>query len=369
MDKAIFVWDKILSNDFIRSQTLLLAEVKNRRSVWDQISKIHMAGEKCKTPQKISFAISSITHHILSGLTGVDQYAKRDLEGRSRHDLGIFALLCEKFQLRMYMASDLAKQLKMGPECCAFLHDWANSDHAFYYAKFGGPKTTDKADKTWIGQFSPAEQLYIKWVEELTHKVKQDGNIKARVLGMKTPKEILESSPFKEELAQMESLRLSEVAVEEKDTDAANASHEGERNDGGGAPGAGGPVLTVDFVLDQGTPKGKEGDIDSMLQRQVTSKKLQEADPSELLKETFEEAEGLVDMLCTYIVEPESADSFAIQLQGVSTGKIKGCLQHTMTPDLQSLHVWLQFQPCPTLDSMQSQSTNECSFHTHSPQP
>ena len=141
VEKALAVYDKVLSNDFIRQQTLILAEAKNRKSVWDQISKIHMAVERCKTPPKISFAIASITHNILSGLTSVDQYAKRDMEGRNRHDLGHYALLVEKHDLRMHMGTELAKELKLGDDCCAFAHQWATSTHEFYYTKFGGNVT------------------------------------------------------------------------------------------------------------------------------------------------------------------------------------------------------------------------------------
>ena len=215
IDKAWAVYDKVLSVDFIRSQTLALAEAKNRRSVWNEISKIFMCTEKCKTPSKVSFAISSVTHHVLSGLTSIDQYAKRDMEGRGRHDLGHYQLLNEKHDLRIYMGTELAKELKLSSDCCTFLHEWCNSTHEFYYKKFGGPKVTDKADKTWIGQFMPSEQRYITWMEELTHKTKHDGNLKARILAMKTAREIIESAGFKEELVgAIEKIRAGEMTVE-----------------------------------------------------------------------------------------------------------------------------------------------------------
>ena len=318
------VYDKVLSNDFVRGQTRLLAEAKNRQSVWDHMSKIYMAVEKLKTAPKVSFGIASITHNILSGLTSVDQYARRDMEGRGRHDLGHFGLLGEKYDMRTHMGTELAKEIKLGDDCCTFLHEWASSSHEFYYAKFGGPKSSDKRDKTWMGVFSPAEQRYIMFMEEVTHKVKHDGHIKSRIMALKTSREVLESTPFKEELAEITKLRLSELAINDQST-AQNEKSEFDKKEDD--PIEQPDALSMDFILDHTPAKlnnGGAGDLDVMIQKQVAAKKLQDADANDELTTSFQEAEALVDTLATLIVEPESADSFADQLQNVSTGRIKG---------------------------------------------
>ena len=330
IEKSFLVWDRALSDEFVRSQTWALAEACNKKSVWNNISKLVLAVEKLKTSEKISFGIASITHHVLSGYGFADSYGKRELEGKTRHDLGVLGLLGEKYDLRNYMCKELAPLLKLSVECQAFLRSWADSNHEFYYKKFGGPRLGDKVDKTWMGTHTPAEQKFIVWVEEMTHKVKHDGNIKARVLAMKTSREMIESAPFKEERDAIEKERMGELAANDKSQAAKDVDikdhNDGNERDASERPGRQ-AIISMDLVL--GIEPVKEGDTESMdnvLKKQIMLKKLKDEDPDAKLSSFMDEAAEVVDYLASFIVEPDSPDAFAEVLKLSGPGRIRGSL-------------------------------------------
>lgn len=315
VEKALYVWDRALSVDSIRTSCLHMEELFGSKSPLNSITKLNDIVSRCKTEDNISFIIGGVLDSTINKIYAIDTFNSRFLNGKNRSDKGYIGLLLQRKALLDLLAGPMIAELNLPVGVVERILDLKRGFSA-YRSLFGGVAL--KVDLDWMGTLGPAGQAYLRVIEMAVYKYNIDETIhRAAMNAGRTPTEILEKDPFKEELDSVKQL-LSQERL-------------GVTTSGGSTGSTVVASSSAELAVDLNIQ-----DILTIVTRSTTQ---DSADPADLdrakaelmqkdeegvLKDMHDLAERLIAEYVVLVVEPESSSALADALVNTNIGKLRG---------------------------------------------